>query len=104
MDSVEDKINEAITRRHRVLFHYDGHSRCAEPHHYGLLNGIKHLHAYQVSNGSASGHLPQWRNFRLSGIKNLVVAEHAFNPRGDHHPDNAHYSQIFNTVTPLKSN
>lgn len=104
MNQFEQKINEAINNHQRLIFHYQRHRRCAEPHHYGLLNGVKQVHAYQVSNGSASGHIPQWRNFRLSEITHLAVDTVCFNPRHDHHPDNAHYSQIFNSVTPLKRN
>lgn len=99
MKEVENIIKEAIENQKVIHFDYNGYSRRVEPHHYGLLNQFKQLHGYQIGNGSKSGKVPQWRNFRLERIRNISI-DHAtaFARRNDHNPLNSHYSKILKSV------
>jgi predicted DNA-binding transcriptional regulator YafY len=99
MDKIEKLISEAIEKRKMLRFDYEGHARQVEPHHYGFLNDSKQLHCYQVGNGSRSGGLPQWRNFRLDQIQNLSIEALSFTQRPDYNPGNSHYSSILKQIT-----
>lgn len=99
MKAGESLITQAIANKSLIHFNYEGHSRCVEPHHYGLLNNTKQLHAYQISNGSNCGHIPEWRNFKLDLITHLSIDKKAhFLPRQSYNPVNSHYSLIIKSV------
>ncbi|RAP37573.1 hypothetical protein B1207_05215 [Legionella quinlivanii] len=99
MPSVETIIATAIMKKCHLLFSYDGHARRVEPHHYGILNGSRQLHAYQVSNGSKSGHLPEWRNFKLALMKDIKIdRDSLFEERESYNPVNAKYSKIIKSI------
>ncbi|AHE68400.1 WYL domain-containing protein [Legionella oakridgensis] len=98
MNLIEHMINHAIINRKIIHFIYDGYVRQVEPHHYGILNQSMQLHGYQISNGSKSGELPEWRNFKFDHIQNLSINDHTFERRPDHHPFNSNYSKIIKTV------
>lgn len=96
---IENHLIEAIRGQNRIRFSYDGQTREAEPHLLGRLpSGRVALHAYQVSGGSLSGGLLQWRNFEISRITNLVILKNAFQLRSDFNPDGSRYIDILCSV------
>lgn len=101
MNHIEKLISEAIEQRKMLRFNYEGHDRKVEPHHYGFLHDCKQLHCYQIGNGSRSGGLPQWRNFRLDQIENLSMDTLSFTQRRDYNPGNSHYSRILKQINQL---
>ena len=98
MKKLEQIIQQAIANKNLLHFEYEGCSRTVEPHHYGMLNYEKHLHAYQISNGSRSGHLPQWRNFLLERIEKISIEKTTFKERDTYNPSNSHYNPILQSV------
>jgi hypothetical protein len=62
---MDKEIREAIVRRRKLKFMYDGKPRLVEPHDYGIHAGVIKLLAFQVG-GESSGKLPGWRTFIVS--------------------------------------
>ena len=56
--SIDQLLREAIRSKRLIEFEYDGLRRVAEPHDYGVQNGIMKLLVYQVRGDSKSGRLP----------------------------------------------
>lgn len=102
MSATENTIEDAIENMKIITFDYDGYTRRVEPHHSGILVGATQLHGYQISNGSngsQSGQLPEWRNFKLENISNLSIDNGStFSERSDYNPDNSNYSNIIKSV------
>lgn len=99
MKSKLDLINQAITAKRVLAFEYEGYQREAQPHHSGVLNGKKQLHAYQVAGGSQSEVPVGWKNFEINKIKHLSITDTIFSLRKDHHPFNANYTEIDKSVS-----
>ena len=58
---VDETIRAAIADRRLVSFELDGLPRIAEPHDYGVSNGVLQLFFYQVGGKSSSGAPLGWR-------------------------------------------
>jgi len=68
MRLIDQLLRGAIRNKRLIEFEYQQLKRVAEPHDYGIQNGIKKVLVYQVSGGSKSGRLPDWRDCdRLHG-------------------------------------
>lgn len=89
--SMNDLIRTAIAEKRIIEFDYDGYHRIAEPHIYGVLNGINELLTFQLRGGSSSGGIPDWRRFKLQGISNLKLLDEHF-PGKRPHPSGVHSS------------
>jgi len=76
--SVHDLLCFAITNKRLVRFEYQDCDRTAEPHDYGILNGVGHVLVYQVRGESKSKRLPDWRFIRVAGMKRLQLLEETF--------------------------
>ena len=76
----QNDLIEAINNKKLVDFYYDDHSiRRTAPHAiYISTAGNENLDAFQYDGYSKSGNLPDWRNFKLSEIQNLVVLDEKF--------------------------
>lgn len=86
---MDDEIVRAIKEKRLVSFQYHGYQRVAEPHIFGRNNGIKQILVFQVSGGSKSGKLPNWRRVDLPEITGFTVLQDTFpgkrpNPSGEH--------------------
>lgn len=101
--SLDQLLREAIGSRHLIRFRYKNQERIAEPHDYGIQNGVVRLFCYQVG-GRSSGRLPGWRMFDVQGIRDCEPLEKKFTgnreiPSGTHH----HWDEIFLRVDPPKT-
>jgi hypothetical protein len=76
--AVDERLLTAIAERRLIQFVYDGRTRVAEPHDYGVRNGAAQLLVYQVAGESRSGGLPQWRCMKLSGMSALQLLDATF--------------------------
>ena len=88
---MEELIKRAIREKKLIHFDYHGFNRIAEPHVYGITNGIRQFLGYQVAGGSSRGGIPDWRRFDLHEIRTLQVFEETFPrrrpvPSGKHSP------------------
>jgi len=87
--SLEQTIINAITNKHLLKFNYHEYERIVEPHVYGVKDGKEALLVFQVSGGSSSGGLPEWRRMFLDEISDLEILEESFpgqrpTPSGKH--------------------
>src|SRR5688500_17065283 len=68
----------AIAERRLVTFSLDGLRRIAEPHDYGIIDGVARLFFYQVGGESRSGRPYGWRWGVLDKISDLQVLDDRF--------------------------
>jgi hypothetical protein len=93
--SIDRLLRKTINTHHLIRFRYKNHERIAEPHDYGIQNGIVRLFCYQVG-GRSTGRLPGWRMINVSEIRGCEILENQFAgnrnaPTGPHH----HWSEVF---------
>lgn len=87
--SLHDQLLSAIERRRLIRFEYHELPRVAEPHDYGIINGVEQLLVYQVGGESRSKKLPDWRLVRVAEIKQLRILDKRF-PGGRPVPSGKH--------------
>ena len=88
--SNHDLLLKAIHERKLISFEYQGKARVAEPHDYGIQNGVERLLCYQVGGASSSGRLPSWRLIEVAEMEKLKITNRKFPgnraaPSGQHH-------------------
>ena len=81
---------------------YNGQERIAEPHDYGIQNGILRLFCYQVG-GQSSSRLPGWRLVDVSEMRDCEMLKQRFAgnreaPSGKHH----RWDEVFIRVAPCQ--
>jgi hypothetical protein len=101
MASPDRLVRIAIAERRLVTFFLDGFRRIAEPHDYGIIDGVARLFFYQVGGESRSGRPVGWRWGLLPRISELHVLRETFPgsrpaPSGRH----IHWDTLIATVSP----
>jgi hypothetical protein len=99
-EELDDLLRDAITEKHLIRFTYKGQKRIAEPHDYGIQNGIVRLFCYQVG-GQSSSRLPGWRLVDVSEMQDCEMLKQRFAgnreaPSGKHHQ----WDEVFIRVAP----
>jgi hypothetical protein len=95
------RIRFAIEQRRLVQFSLQGGIRVAEPHDYGIRDGVAQLLAYQVRGASQSGRLPNWRWVILSRASGFVVLDETFaGGRGAPSGKHSTWEKLFARVAP----
>jgi hypothetical protein len=80
--SIHEMLCVAIHNKQLIEFEYKQCGRIAEPHDYGIRNGVKTLLAYQIEGESSSGRLPDWRWAEVDRIKRMrILDKKLFGPR-----------------------
>ena len=82
---MDDIIKAGIEEKRLLEFDYDAYHRIAEPHIYGILNGIYEILTFQLRGGSSSGGIPDWRRFKVNGISNLKLLDEHFPGKRPYH-------------------
>jgi len=79
-DSLDQRLRFAITHKRLIRFRYHGSERVAEPHDYGVQNGVTRLLAYQLRGPvrSARSAAVGWRLLDLSKLEDCVVLDEMF--------------------------
>jgi hypothetical protein len=88
----------AIANRRLIGFSYNSKWRIAEPHDYGVKNGITRLFVYQVR-GESSTLVRGWKLLDLAKIERVEVLEETFRgtrARPDQH--HAEWDEIYARV------
>jgi hypothetical protein len=90
LDGKHDVLLKAIRERKLISFDYKGKLRVAEPHDYGIQNGLERLLCYQVGGDSNTGRLPSWRLVEVAKLDDLKIINRKFPgnrpaPSGQHH-------------------
>jgi hypothetical protein len=93
----DELIRLAMTQRRLIQFSLNGRLRVAEPHDYGVRNGVPQLLVYQVAGDSRSGKLPNWRWVVLSHMLGLEVLDPMFRGRAHAEPE---WDRLFLRVEP----
>ena len=101
--STTDALRDAINNLSVVTFSFDGWNRVCEPYILGTQIGKDgeeelFVEAYQVSGGSGSGGIPEWRTFLLDDIRGLVTTEKHFTPRSSFNPDRGRWQTVLASV------
>jgi hypothetical protein len=98
--SVDFQLRTAIRNRRIVTFTLHELPRRAEPHDYGVINGVAKLFFYQVGGQSKSGRPFGWRWAVLSEIANLEVLEQTFSgSRGAPSGHHVHWDVVYASVS-----
>ncbi len=87
--AIHELLCEAISNKRLIEFEYKDCRRIAEPHDYGVIQGVKKLLAYQIGGESQSGRLPNWRWAEVEKINRVQVLKEKFAgartvPSGEH--------------------
>ena len=77
-DSIHDLLLKAILGKRLINFTYKNKRRIAEPHDYGIQNGIRRLLCYQIGGHTNTGRLPSWRLFDLDDMKDVQISDRTF--------------------------
>ena len=98
--SIHQQVRSAIKTKRLIEFTYQELRRVAEPHDYGMLNGVEQLLVYQVAGQSRSMKLPDWRLIRVTEFKQLRILDKPF-PGGRSVPSGKHkkWDQLFIRVS-----
>src|SRR5258708_12571574 len=70
-------LNSAIENKQLLRFKYKGKERVAEPHDYGIQNGIVRLLCWQVG-GQSGGRIPGWRLIDVGDIEDCEMLDRRF--------------------------
>ena len=76
--STHDLLLKAISGKRLINFSYKNKQRMAEPHDYGIQNGIRRLLCYQVGGQTNTGRLPSWRLVDVDAMKDLQISDRIF--------------------------
>ena len=76
--SFHEMLCIAINNKQLIEFEYKQCGRIAEPHDYGMIDGVKKLLAYQIEGESQNGRLPDWRWAEVDHITRLRILDNKF--------------------------
>jgi hypothetical protein len=100
MPDVDRLLRLAIAERRLVSFTLKGFNRRAEPHDYGVINGVAKLFFYQVGGQSGSGKPVGWRWAVLTEIRRLqILDEHFPGPRDTASGQHVHWDRLMASVS-----
>lgn len=92
---MNNDIKEAIRNQNLIMFDYDGESRTAEPHCYGLTTkGNEAIRACQVDGYSSSGQMG-WKLYDLAKADNIEILDETFEVRSSYKRGDKGMSEIF---------
>jgi hypothetical protein len=77
-ESIHQLLCSAINSKQLIEFEYEHCRRIAEPHDYGIIDGVKKLLNYQIEGESQSGGLPDWRWAEVDEINRLRMLDKEF--------------------------
>ena len=98
------RLIQAITERKLITFQYQGKSRLAEPHDYGILRGARRLLSYQLGGESMTGGLPDWRLVEVGEMAKLEITDRKFvgnrsAPMGQHYKWDLLFARVGENTT-----
>lgn len=97
---MDERIRQAIYRRHFLQLDYNGSTRIVEPHIYGVdTRGNEALSAYQVAGGSLSGESAGWKMFDLAKVGDIqMLAAHFSKPRPEYNPGDSLFREVYSQL------
>lgn len=98
---VDQQLLTAIANKRLVSFTLHRCRRIAEPHDYGIINGVVRLFFYQIGGESRSTRPVGWRWGSLSEISEVQILDASFDgPRPAPSGRHIHWDVLFATVSP----
>ncbi|MEW8030188.1 MAG: hypothetical protein AB2792_07670 [Candidatus Thiodiazotropha sp.] len=90
-------ICKAIQEKRLLSFTYKGYRRVVEPHTHGISTANNEcLRCYQVSGGSVSGRVPDWKMMTTNNIDGLTISDDTFEcPRDGYRKNDSGMHTIF---------
>ena len=76
--TIDQRLREAVLRKRLITFMLHGMPRLAEPHDYGIIEGVPKLFFYQVGGRSRSGPPIGWRWASVTEISDIEVLDEPF--------------------------
>jgi hypothetical protein len=76
--TIDRRLRSAVQRRRIVTFTLHGLPRRAEPHDYGIIDGVPKLFFYQIGGRSSSGPPIGWRWAVVSEMRGIEVLDDQF--------------------------
>jgi hypothetical protein len=99
--TADEIICKAIAEKKLIAFDLNGQRRIAEPHDYGIRNGVLQLLAYQIAGGTRSGRLPAWRWVHLDKASHFEILDRSFaGGRGAPTGKHSQWDELFVRVEP----
>ena len=97
-NAIDAQLKSAIASKRLIRLTYNNQEpRVAEPHDYGMRNGIDLLLVYQRK--KAGHYLTGWRSLEVSKIENLVVLDDTFRgTRGRPHQEHTLWDALYARV------
>lgn len=72
-----------------ILKDTNDNARVVQPYGVFLTQHHKPMYCcYQIAGYTGSGKIPNWRNFPIAEIKEVLIAERVFKKRSDFNPEN----------------
>jgi hypothetical protein len=101
MARTHEQLCAAIAAKRLVSFTLDGRRRVAEPHDYGIIEGVAKLFFFQRGGESRSGRPLGWRWGELSKLSGLQLLETRFTgPRPAPSGRHIQWDVLIATVSP----
>ena len=99
-ESLDAQLRSAIANRRLIQFEYEGITRVAEPHDYGLRESLSRVLVYQRrKSGRAGAGATGWRDLFLSKIGKCEVLGETFpGTRGDAHKHHYDWDVLYARV------
>ena len=76
--SLDNLIRTAIANKQLLEFNYDGYHRIAEPHVYGIKDGVHEILVFQVGGESSSGVIQGWKRMKLDKVLEMSILDQLF--------------------------
>jgi hypothetical protein len=99
VDTIDERLRLAITRKCLVKLSYNGSHRVVEPHDYGVQKGAARLLAYQQKAFGPKKSETGWRLFDVAKIEELAVLDTPFKgSRGTSHQQHHSWDILYARV------
>ena len=100
LDSLDERIRQAIAGKRLLEIRYKRTVRLAEPHDYGVIDGTDRLLVFQLQGPDAGKGAVGWRLLHLVRIESCVVTDQAFaGSRGQSHQQHYRWETLYARVT-----
>lgn len=100
LDSVDARIRRAIAEKRLLELRYKSAERLAEPHDYGVIDGIERLLVFQLRGPDSGKGATGWRLLEVVQIEDCTVTEQTFGgSRGQSHQQHYKWDTLYARVT-----
>ena len=100
LGSLDERIRRAIAEKRVLEIRYKKAARLAEPHDYGVIDGIERLLVFQLHGRDSGKGAVGWRLLDVVKIENCVATDQTFaGSRGQSHQQHYQWETLYARVT-----